>query len=530
MTSAVPEESIGIRFADQAAAVPDGVAVVDGAGSWSYRDLQARAASLAGQLAAAGVGEHSLVGLSVSRGWRVVAGILAIWMRHCAYVPIDPEYPAARRRFIAADSRLSHIVADGGEAGFSVVRSQAGPRHGIPPDAAYVIYTSGSTGQPKGVIVRHGNVLSLLDGTAQVLPVLPCDAGTVFHSYCFDFSVWEIWRMLTAGGRCVFVPAQARLDARRLTRLLADERIRVLNLVPSVFANLVRVMGKRPVPLPALREVILGGEPLNVGAVRDWYELGAAPGARLINMYGITETTVHVTARHLSPGQMSGDYSTGTPIGRPLPHLEVAVLDEDSQPVTPGLAGEMYVSGAGVSAGYLDRPELTAERFCRLPCDSSGRLWYRTGDIARLQADGELTFIGRRDSQVQLRGHRIELGEVEAAVRCLPGVADAAAAIVPNGTGEPVLVACYVPADGPDSRAEGSEATLRDGLLQRLPRYMIPARIVPIAGLPVTPEGKLDRAALSEAVAADRVRHITEPDMGAAPAPEARRCAIVPRS
>jgi amino acid adenylation domain-containing protein len=496
MSSAPGDDSIAARFASQTAASPDSVAVVDGEGSWSYRRIAEEAATLAGQLARAGAAEHALVGLSVSRGWRVVAGILAIWSRHCAYVPVDPGYPEPRRQLIAADARLSHIVTDAADGGFAVARAEAGPAHTIPEDAAYVIYTSGSTGRPKGVIVRHGNVLSLLDGAASVLPADPSDVGTVFHSYCFDFSVWEIWRMLTVGGRCVCVPHVATLDGNRLVRLLADERISVLNLVPSVFANLVRVLRRQPTALPCLREIIFGGEPLNISAVHAWYELGVAPGARLINMYGITETTVHVTARRLGRREMSAYRCTGTPIGRPLPHLRVAVLDDQGQPVPPGGTGEMYVSGSGVSAGYLDRPGLTAARFARLPFDDGGHLWYRTGDLARLDAAGELTFLGRRDNQVQLRGHRIELGEIEAAVRALPGVADAAATLIPNGAGEPVLVACYVlAADG-----ERGTAAMREALFRELPRYMVPARLVPIAELPVTPEGKLDRTALRAAV------------------------------
>jgi D-alanine--poly(phosphoribitol) ligase subunit 1 len=496
MSSAPSDDSIAGRFARQAAACPDSVAVVDGAVRWSYRRIAEEAAALAGQLASAGAAQHALIGLSVSRGWRVVAGILAIWNSRCAYVPIDPGYPEPRRRLITSDARLSHIITDAADGGFAVTRAEAGPAHAIPEDTAYVIYTSGSTGRPKGVIVRHGNVLSLLDGAASVLPAEPSDTGTIFHSYCFDFSVWEIWRMLTTGGRCVCVPGTATLDGNRLVRLLADEHISVLNLVPSVFANLVRVLGEQPVTLPGLREIIFGGEPLNIGAVRAWYELGVAPAAQLINMYGITETTVHVTARRLDRNEMTAYRDTGTPIGRPLPHLRVAVLDDQGQPVPPGSGGEMYVAGSGVSAGYLDRPGLTAARFSRLLFDGGGSLWYRTGDLARLDAAGELTFLGRTDDQVQLRGHRIELGEIEAAVRSLPGVADAAATLMPNGAGEPVLVACYVPAAGEASGA----ATLRDALFRQLPRYLLPARLVPIAKLPVTPEGKLDRTALRTAV------------------------------
>jgi D-alanine--poly(phosphoribitol) ligase subunit 1 len=213
-------------------------------------------------------------------------------------------------------------------------------------------------------------------------------------------------------------------------------------------------------------------------------------------MYGITETTIHVTSKALSKQQLAARRGPGTPIGVPLPHLRVAVLDERGRPVSSGAVGEMYVAGAGVSAGYLNRPDLTAERFVRLDFDDRQSRWYRTGDFARRDSSGELMFIGRRDDQIQLRGHRIELGEIDAALQLLPDVAAGATLVVPNLHGEPVLVACYVPAGD----AEHDGPRIRAGLRSRLPRYMIPAMLVPVAELPVTPEGKLDRAALSRHV------------------------------
>jgi D-alanine--poly(phosphoribitol) ligase subunit 1 len=337
MLSGLQEENIAARFMRHALMTPDALAVVDDAGTWQYQRLAEEAAALARLLGQAGAAEGTLVGLSVRRGWRVVAGILAIWLKGCAYVPIDPEYPAMRRTLIAADARVHYIITEDTDGGVSVVCTEAlQPAHTLPIDAAYVIYTSGSTGTPKGVIVTHGNIRSLLDSSSELLPVRPCDVGTVFHSSCFDLSVWEIWRMLTAGGRCVYVPREATFDANRFAHLLSCERIFVLNLVPSVFANLVRVLRGRPVPLPALREVIFGGEPLNVNAIREWYELGLAPNAELVNMYGITETTVHVTARRLDRQEIIGYRGTGTPIGRPLPHLQVAVLGDRGQPVPAG--------------------------------------------------------------------------------------------------------------------------------------------------------------------------------------------------
>jgi D-alanine--poly(phosphoribitol) ligase subunit 1 len=484
------------RFLLHAKRSPEQVAVVDGSTEWTYGQLAAEAAKLARGLARMGIGPDSLVGLCVPRGWRVVAGILGIWMHGCAYLPIDPAYPSHRRSFIADDSQVSHIVV-GADTSLAVEAvNEAASGHVLPDGTAYVIYTSGSTGTPKGVLVRHDNLSALLDGAVAELPVRPDDVGTVFHSYCFDMSVWEIWRVLTTGGRCIFVPTEVTLHADRFIRLLADMRISLLSLVPSVFANLVRALQTRPVPLPHLRELIFGGEALNVNAVQAWYQLGLAPDARLVNMYGITETTVHVTSKALSSEQLAACRGPGTPIGAPLPHLRVAILDERGRPVSSGAVGEMHVAGAGVSAGYLNRPELTDERFVRLDFDDRQSRWYRTGDFARRDSSGELMFIGRRDDQIQLHGHRIELGEIDAAIQLLPDVAAGATVVVPNLRGEPVLVACYIPA----SNAKHDGPRIRAGLRSRLPRYMIPAMLVPVIELPVTPEGKLDRAALSRHV------------------------------
>lgn len=498
MDASGSDANVAARFLRQARCTPGAVALTDGANVLTYARLADEAASVARLLGNAGVAGGSLVGLSVSRGWRVLAGILGIWIRRCAYVPIDPAYPAPRRDLITVDARVACIVADGADGGISLAAAEpAGPPHAVPPSAAYVIYTSGSTGRPKGVVVTHDNLTALLDGAAQVLPALGTDTGTVFHSYCFDFSVWEIWRLLTVGGRCVYVPADLTLDAARFARLLADEHVRVLNLVPSVFANLVRTLEKRPVALPSLREIIFGGEPLNIGAVRRWHDLALAPAAALVNMYGITETTVHVTAKRLDTASLTTAGGTETPIGKPLPHLQVVVLDEDGEPVADGVTGEMHVAGAGVSVGYLGQPSLTGSRFVRHAFDGRQHRWYRSGDLARRAADRELHFVGRCDDQVQLRGHRIEPGEIEATLRTAPGVADCAVLVVPNGRGNPVLVACYVPENG----ASCDERTLRTMLSDRLPRYMVPVKLAAIGKLPVTPEGKLNRTLLNATAA-----------------------------
>ena len=478
------------RFLRQAEATPDAPAVADGTTRLTYRELAETGAAVAAELAAAGVAPGSLVGLSVTRGWRAIAGMIGIWRHGCAYVPVDPAYPQRRRAYIAADAGFSHLIVDGG-AGLAVEAAANPKAQQLPANLAYVIYTSGSTGDPKGVLVRHDNIEALLRSAEDLLPAGPGDAATVFHSYCFDFSVWEIWRPLTTGGQCVLVPTAVSADADSFAQLLARERITLLSLVPSVFANLVGALRADPVALPDLREVVFGGEAIDLNVIKDWYRLGVAPNARLINMYGITETTVHVTVRPLDPAGVDAFTGSGTPIGVPLPHLTVAVLDDDGRPVPPGRSGEMYVSGGGVSSGYLGRPDLTAQRFGTHPEVGPG-IWYRTGDLARRDPDGELVYLGRRDAQVQLRGFRVELGEIEAALTELPEVAGAGTVVAPNRQGEPVLVAYYVPAV-PDL----SPGRLRAALGERLPGYMVPGRFVPVDRLPVTPEGKLDRKALA---------------------------------
>jgi D-alanine--poly(phosphoribitol) ligase subunit 1 len=499
MSSSVYAGDNVARFMQQSANSPNAIAVIDGSRTWSYQDIAEQATGLSRLLRRSGIPEGSLIALSVGRGWRAIVAVLAIWLHGCAYVPIDPDYPAKRRAYMTEDSRVSYVVRGDEEAGFSVESlPQAVAPHFLPAGSAYVIYTSGSTGAPKGAIIQHANVQALLDGARAVIPVSASDVGTIFHSYCFDFSVWETWRLLTVGGCCVCVPKEITLDANRFIELLSSRYVSILNLVPSVFANMVRALGRRPAALPSLREVIFGGEPLAVGAVREWYNLGLAPAAELINMYGITETTVHVTAKRLQRQEMMGPAGDTTPIGRPLPHLEVRVLD-DSKPVGSHVTGEMYISGDALSHGYLGRPELTAERFIRLADDPAQKLWYRTGDLARFDDDGELFFVGRKDDQIQLRGYRIEPGEINAVLCRLPGVADGAALVVPNRQGEPTLVACYVPATGQEA---GDAAALRAALRETLPPYMVPVMLLPVAELPVTPEGKLDKAALAETVRA----------------------------
>jgi D-alanine--poly(phosphoribitol) ligase subunit 1 len=489
-----PAVRVDQRFRARAAAAPGAVALVDRGRPVTYAELDAAGDEVARLLAAGGVPPAGLVGLRLPRGWRVVAAILGIWRHGCGYVPVDPAYPRARQELIVADAGLRHVVDEGdAPAGVAVaaVGPGAGPGPEVPADAAYVIYTSGSTGRPKGVVVRHASVLALLDAAGRVYDLGPGDVWTQFHSHNFDFSVWEVWGALLSGGRCLVVPPEAASDAGAFARLLADGEVTVLNQVPSVFAHLVRALEERRLDLPRLRLAIFGGEAINVPAILRWTELGVAPGARLWNMYGITEITVHGTARLLDPEALRRP-AAGTPIGRPLPHLRMMLL-EGGRVVPRGTPGEIHVSGEGLAWGYLGRPELTEQRFLRLDEAGGGPLWYRTGDYAVERDDGELEYLGRRDEQVKLRGFRVELGEIEAALRAQPGVRDCAAVLAEGRNGSPLLAACYVPA-GPGGPDGGS---LREALAAVLPRHLVPSRYVAVQRLPQTLSGKLDRSALA---------------------------------
>jgi nonribosomal peptide synthetase DhbF len=486
MTSTV-SVSCADRFLSCVERSPGSPAVVDGDTTITYGALAAAATDLAGRLADAGVVPGTLVGVSVPRGWHMIAAMLGVWLHGCGYVPIDPNYPAARRDYISADATVSHLVTEG-------LRIEAtghdGRRDDVPQDTAYVIYTSGTTGNPKGVVVRHRNLLALLDAAADAMPCACDDVSSVFHSANFDLSVWEMWRPLLSGASCVVVPVEATHDANALADLFADHGVTLVTLVPSIFANFVAELVERPVAMPRLRELVFCGEPIGRDTIGTWYDLDVAPHAQLVNMYGPTETTVYVSWKNLDRALVADRSEPGTPIGMPLPHLRVRLLDDDRQPAT---AGEVYIAGGGVSAGYLGRPELTADRFVVL---DDGDVWYRSGDHAVLGADGELRFLGRKDDQVKIRGFRIELGEVDAALRGLPEIAGAGTVVQTTSAGEPILVAGYVPADRIDSPAD--EETVRARLREILPQHMIPTRLVRVPTLPLSLSGKLNRRALAQ--------------------------------
>ncbi|TXN21607.1 non-ribosomal peptide synthetase, partial [Methylobacterium sp. WL19] len=502
------EPAIHLRIAWQAGRRPQAVAVTCEGEQATYADLETRAARLARHLVREGVRPGDLVGLCAERSISLVVGILAILKSGAGYVPLDPAYPADRLAFMLADCGARHVLAT---AGLVDSLPEGGPRPILmdgpaasedgdtplppaphPEQPAYVIYTSGSTGRPKGVVVTHSNAARLLTTTQDDFAFAEDDVWTLFHSYGFDFSVWEIFGALCHGGRLVVVPREVARAADAFLDLLVREGVTVLNQTPSAFRPLMQAALARPRGL-ALRHVVFGGEALDVSALRPWFERFGDASPRLVNMYGITETTVHVTYRPLVADDADRPDS---PIGEALPDLTLHLLDAALDPVPDGVAGELHVGGAGLAQGYLGRSALTAERFVPDPFGPPGARLYRSGDLALRRPDGTLAYLGRADGQVKLRGFRIETGEIAAALRAEPGVIDAAV-ILRDAAGDRHLVA-YVVGDGIDADA------LRDGIVRRLPSHMMPAHILVVASLPLTPNGKLDLRALPVPLATTR--------------------------
>ncbi|HEY2736964.1 MAG TPA: amino acid adenylation domain-containing protein, partial [Thermoanaerobaculia bacterium] len=502
------------RFAAQARERPDAVAAVCAGESLTYGELSRRAGRLARRLRARGAGPDERIGLCADRSLELLVGLLGILEAGAAYVPLDPRYPMERLAFTLEDAGVRLLVGTGSAlAGLPagaervLLDRDALPAEDSAPEnggtdwsegasLAYVIYTSGSTGRPKGAMLSHGHAVRLFDATDAWFGFGASDVWTLFHSHAFDFSVWEIWGALLYGGRLVVVPYLVSRSPEDFHDLLARERVTVLNQTPSAFAQLQRA-DEEPgrSGLRTLRWVIFGGEALDPQGLAPWLDRYGDETPRLVNMYGITETTVHVTWRPLSRHDVKGRRSA---IGVPIPDLAVAVLDPWLRTAPIGVPGELVVAGAGLARGYLNRPELTAERFVPDPAPDPagsrpGARIYRSGDLARYLPDGDLEYLGRIDHQVKIRGFRIEPGEIEAALTALPGVREAvviARSDRPDGSaGDPRLVA-YLVGD-PQADAE-----LRRLLGERLPDYMVPAAFVTLDALPLTPNGKVDRKAL----------------------------------
>ncbi|VVJ19160.1 Polyketide synthase modules and related proteins [Amycolatopsis camponoti] len=479
-----PQPTLPELFAAQAARTPDAVAVTHESTELTYRELDRRANRLAHRLIAEGAGPDRLVALRLPRSADLVVGVLGVLKSGAGYLPIDPDYPPARIEATLADARPVCVVDDAHAEDWP--DTEPGVRMD-PENTAYVIYTSGSTGVPKGVLVPHANVTRLFSSTAHWFGFDDQDVWTLFHSYAFDFSVWELWGALLHGGRLVVVPADVVRAPEDFLTLLAEQRVTVLNQTPSAFYRL----GTLPSPPLSLRYVIFGGEALDPVRLADWRRRHP-DGPRLVDMYGITETTVHVTHRVLDDDRAT--------VGGPIPDLRAYVLDADLAPVPPGVTGELYVAGAGLARGYLNRPGLTASRFVADPFGAPGTRMYRTGDLLCWTSGGELAYRGRADHQVKIRGFRIELGEVEAALTAHPDVTGAA--VVAHGTGDTRRLVAYLTGTVPGTTA------LREFLGRSLPAHMVPAVFVGLAELPLNANGKLDHKALPEPGARTETRYV----------------------
>jgi len=504
------DRTIHSMFEAQAGAHPDAVALEYEDRTLTYGELNRRANQVAHRLLSLGIRPDDRVAICVERGFEMIVGLLGILKSGAGYVPLDPAYPTERLAYTLGDSTPVALLTHSGlrdrlpevnvpvlpldQDEVSGVASQ--PEHN--PDVsgltsshlAYVIYTSGSTGLPKGVMVEHRNVARLFSATQPWFHFNQQDVWALFHSFAFDFSVWEIWGALVHGGRLLVVPQWVSRSPQDCYALLCDAGVTILNQTPSAFRQLLAAQGESD-RTHMLRQVIFGGEALETGMLKPWYARAVNAKTQMVNMYGITETTVHVTYRALEAAD--AELVGVSPIGGRIPDLQLYLLDAQREPVPVGVVGEMYVGGAGVTRGYLNRPELTTERFIAdtFSGHADARL-YKTGDLGRWLPDGSIEYLGRNDDQVKIRGFRIELGEIEAKLAACAGVREAVVIAREDEPGEKRLVGYVIAQEGADLSA----FDLRTQLLSLLAEYMVPSAFVTMASFPLTANGKLDRRAL----------------------------------
>ncbi|MCX6316090.1 MAG: amino acid adenylation domain-containing protein [Bacteroidetes bacterium] len=485
-------------FEEQVARTPAHIALSMGGEQLSYRELNEKAARLGVLLQQQGVKPDTLVGLLMEKSVNMVVAIMGILKAGAAYLPMDTAYPEDRIVYLLQDSNAAALITDadskpvhafkGAVIPFSeTVLQQAEPaklvRQYQPDHLAYVIYTSGTTGNPKGVMIENRNVVRLLFNESFQFDFNDRDVWTLFHSQCFDFSVWEIFGALLYGGRLVVIPKETARDSNLFAQLLADENVTVLNQTPGAFYQLQEEIFESGITKLSLRYVIFGGEALSPGKLQQW--VNCFPVVRMINMFGITETTVHVTYKEIGAEEIARNISN---VGKPIPTLAVYLLNEYQQLVPRGTIGEICVGGGGVARGYLNRPELNAVKFITNPFCKNERL-YRSGDLGRITPEGDIEYLGRMDHQVKIRGHRIELGEIEHRLRSFPGVKEAIV-LAPEMNGSKQLVAYFVAVAKPDITG------LREYLQHQLPVYMVPAYFMQVPAIPLNVNGKVDRKKL----------------------------------
>lgn len=497
-------------FEEQVRRTPDAVAVVFEDQELTYAGLNARANQLARQLMSLGVGTGSLTGLYLERSPELIIGVLGILKAGGAYVPLDTDWPMERTRLVMEDAGLAAVVTRRAHA----ERLQAGrpalvlidglpnehdpaarlnPAIGVSPtDLVYLLYTSGTTGRPKGVLIEHRQLLHYVFAIAERLDLRADGTYAMLQPLTFDSCQTMLFPALCRGGTLHLVSEPLALDAAGLAELFRRRRIDYLKITPSHLAALVEALPSADL-LPE-RALIMGGEALRWDFTDRLWSL--TPRCKIWNHYGPTETTVGVS---VFPVRRPDERTSRTvPIGRPLPNIRHYILDQRLQPVPVGVPGELCIGGSQVGRGYLNHPELSAERFVPDPRGGTpGGRMYRTGDRARHLVDGNVEFLGREDGQVKIRGFRIELGEIEAALRAAPLVSEAAVAVLDAGARGARLVACLVMA----GNATLNEPALKQSLRSRLPGHMIPEQFVPLAALPLTPHGKLDRLALAREIA-----------------------------
>ncbi|HDR6389537.1 non-ribosomal peptide synthetase [Bacillus cereus] len=512
-------ESIHRRFEQQVRQFPDAVALVSEGTQITYSELDKRANQLARYLKKNGVRTETKVAIKMDRSSHFIISILAVLKAGGTYVPLDPEQPRSRITYIIEDSRCEVLLTqekyiDALYPGLKCTIIQYAENQWVqekdealnipvfPDQVAYIIYTSGSTGKPKGVLNTHHNVRRLFESSEKHFQFTEKDAWTLFHSTAFDFTVWEIWGALLYGGKLFIIPAEMRRKPELFYRFLHEEGITVLNQTPSAFKELLNSMDQHKYSLK-LRYIIFGGEALHFQDLSRWFEK-YGDQTKLINMYGITETTVHVTWREVKNEEIKT--TARSLIGKPLQDLNIYILDEDLNPVPIGVPGEIYVGGEGLARGYNERYALTAERFTPNPFSVNGDRLYKTGDVGKYISDGDIEYVGRMDDQVKIKGHRIELGEVKSIIAQYPTVKDCTVLVRTNEKNENELAVFVVFSE------EDELKKLRKSLLSNLPKYMYPSHLIAVEVIPVTSNGKVDKSLLLKLCENTRVGEKREPE------------------